>query len=64
MVECEFFQSKIGYLGHKVSAKGISFMKQNVKAITALVPTTNMIEARHIIGLIGFTGNSFLYLVM
>ena len=44
MSKCEFFfQSKIEYLGHLVSGKGISFMKQEVKAITESVLATNMI---------------------
>ena len=59
MSKCEFFKSKIEYVGHLVSGKGISHMKQKVKAITELAPTTNITEARHIIGLIGYYRNFF-----
>ena len=55
MSKCEFFKCKIEYLGHLVSGKGISPMKQKAKAITItdLAPATNITEARHMIGLIG-----------
>ena len=42
------------YLGHLVLGQGISPMKQKVKAITGLVLVTNIIEARHMIALIGY----------
>ena len=54
MSECKFSKSEIKYLGHLVSGKGISPMKQKVKGITELALTTNITEARHIIGLIGY----------
>ena len=41
-------------LGHLVSGQGISPMRQNIKAITDLEPTTNIMEARHMIGLKGY----------
>ena len=53
MSKCKFFKSEIDYLVHLVSRKGISPMKQEMKAITDLAPTTNITEARHMIGLIG-----------
>ena len=55
---------KIEYLGHLVSGRGILIQKQKVQGITELASATNITEARHIIGVIGYTGNSFLYLVM
>ena len=60
MSKYEFLKSKIEHLGHLISGKGISPMKQKVKAITELAPTTNIIEARHIIGLIGYYRKFFL----
>ena len=36
-----------------MSGQGISAMKQKIKAITNLTPTTKVTEAQHIIGLIG-----------
>ena len=54
MSKCEFLKKKIEYLGHLVSDQGISPMKQKIKAITDLAPTTNITEAQDMIGLIGY----------
>ena len=53
MSKCEFFKEEIEYLGYFVLGEGISPVKQNIKAITDFTPTTNVTEARHIIGLVG-----------
>ena len=45
MSKHEFFKKEIEYLGHLVSGQGISPMKQKIKAINDLVPTTNITEA-------------------
>ena len=45
---------EIEHLGHLVSGQDISPMKQKIKAIMDLAPTTNITEAHHIIGLIGY----------
>ena len=37
-----------------MSGQGISPMRQKIKAITDLAPTTNVTEVRHVIGLIGY----------
>ena len=60
MYECKFFQSEIEYLGHLISWKWVSPMKQKVKAITKLAPATNITEDRYIIGLIDYYGKFFL----
>ena len=54
MSKCNFFKSEIEYFRHLVSEKGISPMKQKVKAITDLAPTTKIAGARNMIGLIGY----------
>ena len=54
MSKCNFFKKEIEYLGHLVSSQGISQMKQKIKTITDLAPTTNITEDRHVIGLIGY----------
>ena len=51
MSKCEFSKSEIECVGHLVSRKGISPIKQKVKAINELAPTTNITKAGHIIGL-------------
>ena len=48
MSKCNFFKKEIEYLGHLVSGEGISPMKQIIKAITDLAPTTNITEVRYI----------------
>ena len=50
MSKCKFFKSKILFLGHLVSRKGIFPRKQELKAIIDLEPMTNITEARHING--------------
>ena len=59
MSKCEFFKNKTEYLGHIVSGQGISPMRQKIKTITDLAPTTNITAARHMIGLIGYYGKFF-----
>ena len=45
MSKCQLFKKEIEYLGHLVSDQGMSPMKQKIKAITDLAPTTNVTEA-------------------
>ena len=54
MSKSEFFKNGIECLGHLVSRKEVSPIKQKVKAISDLAPATNITEARHMIGLIGY----------
>ena len=54
MSKCEFFVSEIEYLGHLVPGKGISSVKQKVKANADLESATNITEAWHMIGLMGY----------
>ena len=54
MSKCGFFKNEIEYLGHLVSGQGISPMRQKIKAVTDLAPTTNITEARHMIDLMGY----------
>ena len=42
----QIFKNQMEYLGHLVSWKGIFPMKQKVKSITDLAPTTNITEER------------------
>ena len=59
MSKCEFFKQEIEYFGHLLSGEGISLMKQNIKAITDPALSTNITEARHTIGLIGYCRKFF-----
>ena len=55
----QYFKREIEYLGHLVSGKGISPMKQKVKGTTGLAPAANSTEARHRIVLIGYCRKCF-----
>ena len=59
MSKCKFFKNKVEYLGHLVSGQGISPIRQKIKAITDQAPATNIIEAQHMIGLMGYYRKSF-----
>ena len=54
MSKCEFLKNEVESLGHLVSGQGISPMRQKIKPITDLAPTTNITEARHMVGLKGY----------
>ena len=54
MSKCEFFKNEIVYLWHLVSGQGIFPMGQKIKVITDPAPITNITEAQHMIGLIGY----------
>ena len=45
MPKCKLFKREIEYLGHLVCGQGISPMKQKIKAITYLAPTTIIAES-------------------
>ena len=54
MSKCKFFKKEIECLGHLVSGQGISPLKQKIKTLTDLVPTTNLTKGGPIIGLIEY----------
>ena len=60
MCKCELFKSQIEYLGYLVSGQGVT-PRNKVQAIIDLVLVTNITEAWHMISLISYYGNSFLY---
>jgi len=54
LINCEFFQSQIHYLGYIVSKKGISDDLDKVKAIVEWMTLRNVNEIRSIMGLVGY----------
>jgi hypothetical protein len=52
--KCSFYQSKIHYLGHVISDKGITMDPTKVKAIMEWPVPTNVPEVRIFIGLAGY----------
>ena len=52
--KCEFFKSKVYYLGYLVGADGIQPLPEKVSAIEALEPPQRLEELWHFLGLIRF----------
>jgi hypothetical protein len=52
--KCEFFQQSVSFLGHVVSAEGISMEQDKVKAITDWPRPKSSTEVRSFLGLAGY----------
>ena len=52
--KCQFWLDKIAFLGHVISAKGISVDPQKIEAIVNWKPPTNASEVRSFLGLAGY----------
>jgi hypothetical protein len=52
--KCSFYQSKIHYLGHVISGKGIIVDPTKVEAIMECLALTNVPEVRSFMGLEGY----------
>ena len=52
--KCEFFKSKVHYLGYLVGADGVQSLPDKVTTIEALEPPQNIEELWHFLGLIRF----------
>ena len=54
--KCEIKKNKLTYVGHVLSAEGVSPHPERVKAITELQAPTNVPELRRLIGMINYLG--------
>ena len=52
--KCQFWLDKVAFLGHGISAKGISVDPQKIEAIVNWKPPTNVFEVRSFLGLAGY----------
>ena len=52
--KCRFFKTEISYLGHRISAKGISPDEDRIKSISSLKHPTNIKELRSFLGMITY----------
>ena len=52
--KCHFFRTEIDYLGHKVSADGMTPGTDNVRGIAEMAPLTTVTEVRRFLGATGF----------
>ena len=53
-IKCQFWLDRVAFLGHVVSAEGISIDPQKIEAIVDWRPPTNIIEVRSFLGLVGY----------
>ncbi|KAL3696638.1 hypothetical protein R1sor_010714 [Riccia sorocarpa] len=52
--KCEFGKTEVDYLGHRVSAKGIQVMEENVEAIQRWTAPQDQTQLKSFLGLTGF----------
>ena len=52
--KCEFFKSKVHYVGYLVGTNGLQPLPEKVATIQALEPPRNIEELWHFLGLVGF----------
>ena len=52
--KCEFFRTSVGFLGHDLSAEGISQQATKLEAITHFPPLTNIKSVRAFVSLCSF----------
>ena len=52
--KCKFWLDSVAFLGHVISAEGVSVDPQKIEAIVKWKPTTNVIEIRGFLGLAGY----------
>ena len=52
--KCQFWLDKVAFLGHVISAKGISVDPQKIEAIVNWKPPTNVSEVPSFLGLAGY----------
>ena len=53
-IKCQFWLDRVAFLGHVVSAEGISIDLQKIEAIVDWKPSTNVTEVRSFLGLAGY----------
>ena len=53
-IKCQFWLDRVAFLGHVVSAEGISIDPQKIEAIVDWKPPTNVTEVRSFLGLAGY----------
>lgn len=49
--KCSIYQKEVKYLGHKLTQKGVSMNKDNIKAVSGWSTTTNLTELKSVLGL-------------
>jgi hypothetical protein len=52
--KCEFWLTEVTFLGHVISARGVSLDPSKVRDILNWLPPTNVLEIRSFLGLAGY----------
>ena len=52
--KCQFWLDSVAFLGHVISAEGVSIDPQKIEAIVNLKPPTNVTEIRSFLSLAGY----------
>ena len=52
--KCNFFRTKISYLGHKVSAAGMELGTDGLKGIAEIMPPATYTQVRKFLGAMGY----------
>ena len=52
--KCQFWLDKVAFLGHVISAEGVSVDPQKIEAVVNWKPPTNVSEVRSFLGLAGY----------
>jgi hypothetical protein len=52
--KCEFWLTEVGFLGHVISAGGVSVDPDKVRDILNWMPPTNVSEIQSFLGLVGY----------
>ena len=52
--KCQFFKTRLHYLGHRISANGLVPLPEKLEVVKYLAPTRNVDEACQILGLLGY----------
>ena len=52
--KCQFWLDRVAFLGHVISAEGVSVDPQKIEAVVNWKPPKNMSEVRSLLGLAGY----------
>ena len=52
--KCQFWLDRVAFLGHVISAEGVSMDPQKIEAVVNWKPLKNVSEVRNFLGLAGY----------
>ena len=54
LIKCQFWLDKVTFLGHVISAEGVSVDPQKIEAVVSWKPPKNVLEVRSFLSLAGY----------